>query len=1008
MNSRTKRVRKICALAAIALGVAASAFLLSFSAREETDADAKHGRAVREVRLLSRSIVIPADADGSAQKAAFSPVPPKASRRGTAAFILVSKERVTAEVRNRASACGARVSGVVPPYGLVVEADAQALAKLREDGSFVAAEALLAEDKMPLSLKRVLASAESTDVSVKIIPLIPDDTEEISNAVEAMGWNVADSTKTGRGFVRATVPADRVRELAERGDVRWIERDLRPKLFNNVAVRPGLMNATPVRDVRGLTGKGQIVSITDSGLDTGNPDTVKADFAGRIEALKTAAGCVTFDKDGHGTHVAGSIAGNGALSDGEFRGVAPEARLSVLQCMENTGYLILPYEFADFFRPDKNKSDSYIHSASWGDEADSEYDSNCAAVDEWLWENTERLAVFAAGNVMSGQTYMKMSTPAGAKNVLAVGATETLRSGKGANADNPSEVAYFSARGPMVDGRIKPDICAPGTYILSTRSTMSTKTMWGVYDSNTNYLFSSGTSMATPMVSGSAAIVRQWLEERRGYTNAMPTAALMKAVLMGGAHDMGGDANAKCGGAAPNSVQGWGRVDLGETLYPSNAAVRIADRIQVPDGDVYRMVLSTTNAAPLAVQLVWTDYPGELGAAQALVNDLDLVVSNETSGATWYGNGIRGGDRTNTVESIRIPIAEAGTYSVLVRGHSVPYGPFDGGATALYVRGAFEDYSEEPETVELVVEVEEGDVAGATTPEPGTHRIEKGTIIQLSAEAYPVNIKEFLKEDNSVVRETVMRRDVAGWTGEGDVPQTGEGKRIAVAVTRDSRIKWRWSAKTNVLLRSYAMLSSYNQPDRFVGLEESWPEFNETIRFTVPESLPYGSEDIDITGEGLRYLDANGALRTMTVQRLGRIERAITNGKDTYPLTDSSGHMPREFTLTINEGTDILYCYYDIDSVDPVTTLPEWWRQRYVALNPDADAVRFTAVSPEYLEWTGGAGLNRILERTTVLGPEADWRQVATIPPQPVLTNRWNVPSAYSTNSFYRIRTGAK
>ena len=199
--------------------------------------------------------------------------------------------------------------------------------------------------------------------------------------------------------------------------------------------------------------------------------------------------------------------------------------------------------------------------------------------------------------------------------------------------------------------------------------------------------------MATPLVAGAAALVRQWLVERRGYAFRPPTAALMKAILTGGARDMSADAGADCGGVAPNGVQGWGRIALEETLFPSNRSVRLVDRIPFAQGSAYTYRVATTNAAPLDVQLVWTDYPGPESDKKTLVlvNDLDLSVSNETTGVVWWGNGVTGGDRTNNVEGVRIPLAPAATYTVRVAGHAVRYDHTGGGAAALYLRGAFRD-----------------------------------------------------------------------------------------------------------------------------------------------------------------------------------------------------------------------------------------------------------------------------------------------------------------------------
>ena len=171
----------------------------------------------------------------------------------------------------------------------------------------------------------------------------------------------------------------------------------------------------------------------------------------------------------------------------------------------------------------------------------------------------------------------------------------------------------------------------------------------------------------------------------------------------------------------------------------------------------------------------------------------------------------------------------------------------------------------------------------------------------------------------------------------------------------------------------------------------------------IPDSVPGGSETIDISHEGWTYRDEDGRQKPMTVQRLGRIEVAATDADGGQPVVDVDGYMAKAFSVIMDGSADLLYYFYDIASTNVATGLPMWWYQRYVSENPASNVVQFTSVSPARLEWTGGAGLTRVLERTPVLGVAADWQPVYTNAPEPVLTNVWEVPSAFSTNSFYRI-----
>jgi hypothetical protein len=528
--------------------------------------------------------------------------------------------------------------------------------------------------------------------------------------------------------------------------------------------------------------------------------------------------------------------------------------------------------------------------------------------DDYLWRNPNILAVFAAGNSWHAYTILE---PAGAKNVLAVGATENRRPYEDSTADNISKVASFSSEGPMADGRIKPDVCAPGTYIVSARSAKYSETARGLYPGFDRYMYDSGTSMATPFVSGCATLVRQWLIERRGYRWSKPSAALIKAILTGGAYDMGADPGAVCGGAAPNTLQGWGRVDLGQSLYPTNASVMLVDRIAFSDGSIYPVEVTITNRSSLSVQLVWTDYPSTFGAAKAIVNDLDLIVSNKTTGVVWYGNGVAGGDRVNTVESVRLAADEVtpGRYGIIVKGANVTHSSREGGAAALYVRGAF----------------------------------------------------------------------------SGSVSDS-----------------WNGDTRTEFGVRSYMVLS--NNKDYRWKRSEIKVAKGRTLRFEVPESVPGESETIDVSSCGDWYSDEDKTSKQMKVQRLGRIEIAESGAESGVPVTNAAGHMATSFSVLVDGDKDILFRFYDEASVNVATTLPSWWYRRYVEGDPLADVVRFTDVSPSRVEWTGGAGSVRVLERTASLGNAADWKAVHTCLPAPALTNSWPVPAEYSTNSFFRIR----
>src|SRR5262249_48712804 len=130
-------------------------------------------------------------------------------------------------------------------------------------------------------------------------------------------------------------------------------------------------------------------------------------------------------------------------------------------------------------------------------------------------------------------------------------------------ADGPDAMADFSSRGPCEDGRIKPDVVAPGTWISSLQSaSASDELAWAPIDSY--YQYQGGTSQAGPHASGAAAVFVQYYRETHG--NATPSPALVKAALINSATDMDDAFGTE---PTPNMDEGWGRLDLVTLLDPS-------------------------------------------------------------------------------------------------------------------------------------------------------------------------------------------------------------------------------------------------------------------------------------------------------------------------------------------------------------------------------------------------------------------------------------------------------
>ncbi|MGC4943349.1 S8 family peptidase [Kribbella sp. DT2] len=252
----------------------------------------------------------------------------------------------------------------------------------------------------------------------------------------------------------------------------WLDGKLRPSLDHSV---PQI--GAPAAWQAGYTGKGVTVAVLDSGIDATHPD-----LTGQVVASKNFTTEPAADVVGHGTHVASTIAGKG--TDG-YKGVAPDAKLLDGKVCDDFGGCAESEVLAGIEWAVAQKAKVVNLSLGGSSQEAGPLDQ---AVDRWTHE-TGTLFVIAAGN--NGR---EVESPGTAASALTVGAV-----------DRDEKLAYFSAPGPVSGGLIKPDVTAPGVGIVAAKSSASHPEE-PVGD---KYARMSGTSMATPHVSGAAALLAQ-------------------------------------------------------------------------------------------------------------------------------------------------------------------------------------------------------------------------------------------------------------------------------------------------------------------------------------------------------------------------------------------------------------------------------------------------------------------------------------------------------------------
>ncbi len=596
--------------------------------------------------------------------------------RNAADVRIVQFEGVLGEERRRlVEATGARVLGYLPRQAWVVRAGfeaRQALATLpgvRWEGPIEPGWKI-----SPELGRRPFEDAHRRDggrllVSIDLWP--GGDVSAITDRLVQRGAELRASW-TDNGTLRLLVRAPRplLEAIAHDADVAFIEEYPEATLRNDGAswvIQSNVQDLRPIWD-HGLHGEGQVMGNIDGRLDL---DSCYFDDGGnppgpdhrKVIAYRSSNGQ---GADSHGTHTNGSMAGDqgtwGAWDSGD--GQAFAAKISFTNLDDITGSGSSPSNLKDNLIA-AHQDGARTHSNSWGDDGTTSYTTWSRDIDDFSWQYEDSLVMFAVTNGSS------LKTPENAKNVLAVGASER---------DGAADNHCSGGRGPTADGRRKPEIFAPGCSTVSAASGQSCGTR-----------SLTGTSMASPAVTGAATLVRQYFTEGWYPTGApvaadarVPSGALMKAVLISGAMDMSGLPG------YPNDDEGWGRVNLERSLFfaGDSRGLVVLDDLRRDQG------LSTGATAsyplevdgsgqPLRITLVFTEPPAELMAAEATVNNLDLKVTAPDGTVYWgnqtdgNGNSVPGGssDPINNLEQVLFDAPAAGSWTVEVVASSVAIGP---------------------------------------------------------------------------------------------------------------------------------------------------------------------------------------------------------------------------------------------------------------------------------------------------------------------------------------------
>jgi hypothetical protein len=503
---------------------------------------------------------------------------------------------------------------------------------------------LAAKYKISPQMKQKLMAGSAASYEVNVFPMPDISSPSLVTALQQSGLSPGNATLP----LAFELTEAQLYTLSQHPAIMWIEP------VEPAAVPEGL----PANSImgnhwlsmgpgEGYDGTGTVIGIADDGLIS------HADFSERVVASPD------INWGDHGDMVAGKAAGAGNINPRAL-GLAPGADifLSLVNGYSHINNAVERYQF-------NNVS---ITSTSYAEGCGGVYNTNAAFLDAQLSSTPQIMHVFSAGNQGENSCSTVYGHLSGAGSTRYGGITGGRKASKNAiavgNATFGNILVSSSSRGPVQDGRIKPDICAVAQGSLTT-------------DDENAYRLGSGTSAAAPVIAGILANLTQaYRLQHQGQT---PDYALLKACLLNGAQDIGRP--------GPDYEAGWGLVNANHALEMLEQEQYFISSVS-HNGQRNHTIQIPAGAKKLKVMLYWHDKAGSPVAAKALVNDLDLrlispygvvkhplVLSTATDIDSITSIASPGIDRVNNAEQVYIENPAPGNYICQVAGHSIPDGP---------------------------------------------------------------------------------------------------------------------------------------------------------------------------------------------------------------------------------------------------------------------------------------------------------------------------------------------